>query len=260
MKEKRKTIFSNIYLALIFLFLYAPVFTLIFFSFSDSRSRNHFGAFTLKWYQSLLSNTELMGAVYNTLIIAVISALISVILGTLASIGMYFMPKWTRKIVMNITYLPILNPDIVTGISLMLLFIFCKIDMGYMTLILAHITFCTPYVILSVTPKLKKMGHTLFEAAEDLGASTVYTVKKIIIPQIIPEILNGALLAFTLSLDDFIISFFNNGYVETLSISVYSQTKQGVNPEINALSTLMFVILISLLIAINSRKKIKSFG
>jgi len=247
---------SKIYLGAVYLFLYAPIIVLMLFSFSRSRSRANFGILTLDWYRSLFLNQELMSSLYNTFVIAILATTISVIIGTLASIGIYFLPRYMQTIVMRITYLPMLNPDIVTGISLMLLFIFCKINMGFLTLILSHVTFCVPYVILAIQPKLKRIGRTSFEAAEDLGASDFYILKKVIIPQIYPEILNGTLLSFTLSLDDFIVSFFNNGYVNTLSISIYSQTKQGINPEINALSTIVFIVLMLLLFIIDYRRKI----
>jgi len=245
---------KRIYTFLIFLFLYAPIIILIIFSFNDSKSRGVWAGFTFKWYIELFKDTVLLKALYYTILIAVLSAIISTVLGTLAAIGIYNMPGLNKKIMLNLNYLPVLNPDIVTAVSLMALFRFLKIDFGFSTMLLAHVSFCTPYVILSVLPKLKQMNKHLAEAAMDLGATPFYALRKVIIPEVMPGIITGGLIAFTLSIDDFVISFFNSGNgVSNLSIEIFSMTRRGINPVINALSTLMFVSLMILLLIINRR-------
>ena len=243
------------YTALIFAFLYLPIFILIVFSFNDSKSRAAWGGFTLRWYEELFSNSAILDAVYNTLTIAVLSAVLATIIGTLAAFAMLKdMRQWEKKIVMNLTYLPILNPDIVTGISLMLLFIFVKMNLGLGSLLLAHTIFNVPYVILTVLPKLKQFDQSLYEAALDLGASPSYAFRKIVLPEILPGIVTGALFAFTLSIDDFVISFFTTGSgVNNLSILIYSMARRGIHPTINALSTLLFLVVLVLLLAVNRR-------
>jgi spermidine/putrescine transport system permease protein len=249
-----KNIINRIYLFLIFLFLYAPIVVLIIFSFNNSKSRANWNGFTLKWYQELFRDPDIKKALYYTIIIAILSSIISTLIGTAAAIGIHNMNKWKKALIMNITYLPILNPDIVTGISLMILFIFVKLRLGFFSMLLAHITFNIPYVILSVMPKLKQLNKHLYEAALDLGASPAYAFFKVILPEIMPGIITGALLAFTLSLDDFVISFFTTGSgVTNLSITIYSMARRGVNPTINALSTLMFLSVLILLFIVNKR-------
>ncbi len=249
-----KKMIKKLYLFLIFAFLYAPVLTLIIFSFNNSKSRANWDGFTLKWYAALFRDRQIMTSLYYTLLIALLSSLIATIAGTAAAVGIFNMKKVLRSLVMNVTYLPVLNPDIVTGISLMILFIFIKLNLGFLTLLLAHITFNIPYVILSVLPKLKQLNKHLYEAALDLGAEPVKAFFKVILPEIMPGIVTGFLLAFTLSLDDFIISFFTTGSgVSTLSITVYSMARLGINPKINALSTLMFAAVLGLLLIINKR-------
>lgn len=245
---------KNLYTFLIFLFLYAPIIVLIVFSFNASKSRGVWSGFTLKWYVELFRDSNVLRALYNTILIAILSSIISTILGTFAAIGISDMPGISKKIILNLNYLPVLNPDIVTAVSLMVLFRFLKLEFGFTTMLLSHITFCTPYVILSVLPKLKQMNKHLAEAAMDLGATPFYALRKVVIPQIMPGIVTGALIAFTLSIDDFVISFFNTGQgVSNLSIEIYSMTRRGINPVINALSTLMFVSLMILLVIINKR-------
>lgn len=245
---------KNLYTFLIFLFLYAPIIVLIVFSFNASKSRGVWSGFTLKWYVELFRDSNVLRALYNTILIAILSSIISTILGTFAAIGISDMPGISKKIILNLNYLPVLNPDIVTAVSLMVLFRFLKLEFGFSTMLLSHITFCTPYVILSVLPKLKQMNKHLAEAAMDLGATPFYALRKVVIPQIMPGIVTGALIAFTLSIDDFVISFFNTGQgVSNLSIEIYSMTRRGINPVINALSTLMFVSLMILLVIINKR-------
>ncbi|MCF6462633.1 ABC transporter permease [Clostridium sp. Cult1] len=245
---------KRLYTFLIFLFLYAPIIVLIVFSFNNSKSRGNWSGFTFKWYIELFKNAEVLKALYYTLLIAVLSSIISTIIGTFAAIGIYGMPGISKKIVLNLNYLPVLNPDIVTAVSLMTLFRFLRIEFGFITMLLSHITFCIPYVILSILPKLKQMNRHLAEAAMDLGATPIYALRKVVIPEIMPGIITGALLAFTLSVDDFVISFFNKGAgVTNLSITIFSMARRGINPVINALSTLMFVGLLVLLLIINSR-------
>ncbi len=245
---------KKIYLYLIYVFLYAPVVLLIIFSFNNSKSRAHWDGFTLKWYGELFKDDQIMSSLYYTVIIALSASLIATVLGTAAAVGIHNMSKAKKNLIMNITYLPVLNPDIVTGISLMILFVFIKLKLGFFTLLLAHISFNVSYVILSVLPKLKQLNKNLYEAALDLGASPVFAFRKVILPEIMPGVITGFLLSFTLSLDDFIISFFTTGSgVSTLSITIYSMTRRGINPKINALSTIMFIVVLGLLLIINKR-------
>jgi spermidine/putrescine transport system permease protein len=248
-------ILKKLYLALIFLFLYAPIATLIVFSFNDSKSRAIWGGFTFKWYQNMFNDPVIMKSLYYTVVIALSAAIISTIIGTFAAIGIHYMRRFFKKIVINVTYLPVLNPDIVTGIGLMLLFILINLKLGFQSLLIAHISFCIPYVIISVLPKLKQLTSNTFEAALDLGATPFQTLWKVIVPEISPGIVTGFLLAFTLSLDDFVISYFTTGNgVNTLSITIFTMTKRGIKPEINALSTVMFVTILILLTLINRRQ------
>lgn len=249
---------KRIYLYIIFLFLYAPIVVLVIYSFNESKSRGHWGGFTLKWYRELFRDREIAAALYNTLMIAILSSIIATIIGTAAAIGIHNMKKIKKAVVMNLTYLPVLNPEIVTGVSLMLLFIFMKtftnIGLGFFTMLLAHITFNIPYVILSVLPKLKQLNKYTYEAALDLGATPLNAIRKVIIPEIMPGIVTGFILAFTLSIDDFVISFFTTGSgVSNLSIYVYSMARRGINPKINALSTIMFITILVLLLIVNKR-------
>ncbi|NLC43760.1 MAG: ABC transporter permease [Clostridiales bacterium] len=242
------------YVFLIFAFLYAPILVLIVFSFNESKSRANWEGFTLNWYMELFQDRQIMSALYYTLLIAVLSSIIATLIGIIASIGIFSMKKVPQSLVLNVNYLPILNPDIVTGISLMVLFIFTKIPLGFVTMLLAHITFNIPYVILSIMPKLKQMNKHLYEAALDLGATPMEAFWKVILPEIMPGIITGFLLAFTLSLDDFVISFFTTGSgVNNLSIVIYGMARRGISPKINALSTLMFISVLLLLIIVNMR-------
>jgi len=249
-----KDFLKRFYVFLIFAFLYAPIIVLIIFSFNDSKSRGNWSGFTLKWYRQLFHDQQIMNALYYTIIVAVVSSLVATVIGTAAAIGIHNMNKFKKAVIMNITYLPVMNPDIVTGISLMILFIFLRMELGFITLLLSHITFNIPYVILSVLPKLRQLNKHMYEAALDLGATPLYAYRKVILPQIMPGVITGLLLAFTLSLDDFIISFFTTGSgVANLSIVVYSMARRGISPKINALSTLMFVSVLLLLIIVNRR-------
>lgn len=249
-----KSALKKIYTAMIFIFLYAPIVVLIVFSFNSSKSRANWTGFTFDWYIQLFKDQQIMTSLYNTIMIALIASVCATIIGTLAAIGMQDMKKFTKAMVMNITYLPVLNPDIVTGISLMLLFIFANKQLGFFTMLLAHITINIPYVILSVLPKLKQLDVRVYDAALDLGATPMYAFRKVIIPQIAPGIFTGFLLAFTMSIDDFVISFFTTGSgVSSLSITIWSMARRGVNPKINALLSIMFASVILLLLIVNNR-------
>lgn len=247
-----KKITSKLYIALVFLFLYAPIFVLIAYSFNESKSRTVWTGFTFDWYIKLFNNEVILKSLANTLIIAVIAAVVSTILGTLAAIGIYNMKKFTRSMIVNITYIPIMNSEMVTGVSLMLLFVALNIDLGFFTLILAHITFCVPYVILNVLPKLRQMNRNLYDAALDLGCNPVQAFRHVIIPEIMPGIVTGFLMALTYSIDDFIISYFTTGAdSQTLPITIYSMTRRKVSPEVNALSAIIFVVVLLILLIMN---------
>jgi len=246
----------KLYIFLIFIFLYAPIGTLIVLSFNASKTRSKWGGFTFKWYKSLFENEAIMQALGNTLAIALFSALIATIIGTIACISMQSMKKRNRSILIGITNIPMLNAEIVTGISLMLLFIFFGIKFGFMTILLAHITFNIPYVILSVMPRMKQLNPSTYEAALDLGASHMQAFFKVVFPDILPGILSGFLMAFTMSLDDFIITHFTKGPgIDTLSTKIYTEVKKGIKPEMYALSTIIFLSVLVLLILINYTPK-----
>lgn len=254
---------ERIYLGLILIFLYAPILTLIVFSFNDSKSRAKWGGFTLKWYKTMLKDPVISKSLYYTLIIALLASVIATIIGTLAAIGIHVMKKKTKSVVLNITYLPVLNPDIVTGIAFMLFFVAIGLKLGFTSMLIAHITFNIPYVILSILPKLRSLNKFTYEAALDLGAYPLQAIWKVIIPEIMPNIITGFLLAFTLSLDDFVISYFTTGSgVNNLSIAIYTMTRRGIKPEINAVSTVLFLSVLILLLIINRRseKQTKKLG
>ena len=255
MVNKISKFIQRFYLIIIFAFLYTPIITLMIFSFNNSKSMAHWNGFTLKWYEKLFHNDGLMEALYYTLLIAVLASVIATIIGTITAIGIHNMKKGSfKKLLLNVNYLPILNPDIVTGISLMCLFLFVGLDFGFLTMLLAHITFNIPYVILSVLPKLRQLPANTTEAALDLGATPFYALRKIILPQIAPGIFSGLLMAFTMSIDDFAISFFTTGPgVTNLSIEIYSMARRGIKPDINALSTIMFLTVLILLLIVNRK-------
>ena len=258
MVKKNNKFFQKLYLVLIFIFLYAPIVTLMVFSFNKSKSMANWSGFTLDWYKQLFHNERLMTALYYTVIVAVISSVVSTIVGTISAIGINNMRNgWGKKALLNVNHLPVLNPDIVTGIALMSLFIFLKLDFGFTTMLLAHITFSIPYVILSVLPKLKQLPPNIEDAALDLGATPMYAMRKVIIPQIKPGIVAGFLMAFTMSIDDFVISFFTTGNgVTNLSIEIYSMARRGIKPEISALSTIIFIVVLALLLIINKKQSL----
>ena len=245
---------KRFYLSIILLFLYVPIVVLIVQSFNAGKSRAKWEGFSFHWYQELFNDPAIMQALYVTISIAILAAIVSTILGTLAAIGIHAMKKRPQSLMMTLTNIPMTMPDIVTGISLMLLFIFTKVERGYWTMLLAHITFDTPYVILSVLPKLKQMNKHSYEAALDLGATPTYALFHVILPEIMPGVITGAMLAFTLSLDDFTISYFTTSpLVQNLSTLIYSQARKGIKPTMNALSALMFVALLLLLLVVNRR-------
>ena len=244
---------------MIFIFLYAPIFVLMVFSFNNSKSRVVWSGFTLKWYSRLFANQEILSAFYNSMVVAVVASIFATILGTLASVGIVKLKKWPKKIVMNLTNLPMINPE-VTGISLMLTFVFIYsrigiLKPGLITLVIAHITFCLPYVILSVTPKLRQMDSNIYEAAQDLGCGPIRAFFKVVMPQIMPGIITGFIISFTMSIDDFVISYFTGGMTQTLPIEIFSMTRKIISPEINALSSALFFVIFVLMVTINLRQK-----
>lgn len=261
---------QKIYTTLIFVFLYAPIGILVLFSFNSSNSTGVFEGFSLRWYQELLSDKATLAALKNTLILAVTSSVIATVIGTAAAVGISRMKKqYLRGTLMTVTNVPMMNPDIVTGISMMLLFVFVGTllhfdnNLSFWTLLIAHVTFNLPYVILSVLPKIKQLDSQLPEAAMDLGCTPMQAFFKVELPAIMPGVLTGAIMAFTLSLDDFVISYFTVGSgFDTLPIRIYSMTKKRVTPDMYALSTLIFIAILLLLILSNvtsskSEKKVK---
>lgn len=261
--KKVSGVAGKIYLALICLFLYMPILTLVVLSFNATKTRGRFAGFSLRWYRSLFQDQSILHALFTTLLIALISALAATVFGTIVAFAMNRMKKWKKTTLMSLTNIPMLNADIVTGISLMLLFIAVNYTMGFSSVLIAHITFNLPFVILSVAPRLGSMNTSAFEAAQDLGASKAYAFWKVIFPDIMPNILTGFLLSFTMSVDDFVITHFTKGVgIDTLSTMIYTEQKKGIRPEIYSLSTLMFVTIFVLLILYTLHKshaeKIKS--
>ncbi|MGN0373680.1 MAG: ABC transporter permease [Enterocloster sp.] len=249
-----RKIISDFYMVLILIFLYAPILTMMVLSFNKSKSRTQWGGFTLEWYTQMFDSRAIMSALTTTLLIAFASALIATIIGTAAAIAIQSMHPLPKTVVMGITNIPMLNADIVTGISLMLAFIAFGISLGFKTVLISHITFNIPYVILSVMPKLKQTDKYTYEAALDLGASPVKAFFKVVFPDIMPGVLSGFLLAFTMSLDDFIITHFTKGAgINTLSTLIYSEVRRGIRPSMYALSTVIFLTVLILLIFVNFR-------
>ena len=254
MQKKQKKLFSkffsSFYLILVLLFVYLPIVYLVLFSFNEGKSQTNFTGFSLRWYESMFRDRTMLESIYVTLIVAVISTLVSTVVGTVAAIGLSKAKRIVRAAVLEINNLPVLNPDIVTAIGLMLLFMSIKIQGGMLTLILSHISFCTPFVILSVMPKLRQLDDNVAEAALDLGATPFKALTKVIIPQIYPAIVSGALIAFSMSLDDFVVSYFNAGAgINTISMYVYSMKRY--NLSVNALATLIVVVVAVILILAN---------
>ncbi|MGN8631034.1 extracellular solute-binding protein [Blautia sp. HCP3S3_G3] len=247
-----RKVLQKIYLGLIFFLLYAPIVTLIVLSFNNSKTRAKWGGFTLKWYSELFQNEQIMSALYTTLIIALLSAGIATVIGTAASIAIQGMKNRWRTLYMGLTNIPMMNAEIVMGISLMLLFIAIHVTLGFGTILIAHITFNIPYVILSVSPKLRQTSKHTYEAAMDLGASPLQAFFKVVFPDIMPGVLSGFMLAFTMSLDDFVITHFTKGPgIDTLSTKIYTEVRKGIKPEMYALSTILFTTVLVLLILVN---------
>ena len=259
--------YAKTYVGAILAFLYLPIFVLIFNSFNESKSRAHFTGFTLNWYKLLFTNDLIISSLRTTLLIALISSIAATIIGTAAAIGISNMKRAPRAVIMNLTYIPIINPEIVTGVSMMLLFgifnlffawmgdnagVNIGFGFGFPTLVLAHITFNIPYVILNVMPKLRQMDQNVYEAALDLGCNEWQAFIKVVIPDIMPGIIAGFLTAVTMSLDDFVISYFVSGPTsQTLPITIFSMTRRKVSPEINALSSIIFVVVLAALLSVN---------
>lgn len=277
MKRRNTKWLSQVFMALVFLFLYAPIFVLIVFSFNDSQSRTVWKGFTLNWYRELFRDSSIMNAITTTLLVSLLAMAIATVAGTFAAIGFANMKRRLRTSLQTINDIPMMNADIVTGVSLCLLFVAffglwretalwfnqaqdvfslpVKLHMGFGTLLIAHITFDIPYVILSVSPKLRQMDKNLVDAAQDLGCTWMQAFRKVVVPEIKPGIVNGALIAFTMSVDDFVISYFTAGSTtSTLAMTIYGMTKRRISPKVNAISTLLFVTVLLLLIIVNLRE------
>jgi len=266
---KHNGILSRLFLALCFLFLYAPILVLIVFSFNAANSRSVWTGFTLHWYVELFQDSDILAALGITLSLSALAAVISTIMGTAAAIGFRNLSKRFRSVCMTINNIPLTNADIITGVSMMLLFLLAvdawngslgslfhlRLSMGFWSLLIAHITFDVPYVILSVMPKLRQLDPNIYEAAQDLGDHGFHAFYKVVLPEIMPGVVNGLLMAFTLSIDDFVISYFTAGAkTQTLSMMIYSMARKRVSPKINALSTLMFVTVVGLMAVVNLRQ------
>lgn len=247
-----KKILGNMYILIIMLFLYLPILTLIVLSFNEAKSMSVFTRFSLKWYGEMFRSKLILGAVVNTFSIALLAALIATIIGTMAVIGIDSMRQGTQTVLLAFNNIPMLNADIVTGIALMLSFLLFGISLGYCTILFSHVTFCIPYVILSVKPRMNKSTDTLFEAALDLGASRRYAFRKVVLPELLPGVVSGFLLSFTMSIDDFIVTHFTRGAgINTISTLIYSEVKIGIRPSLYALSTVIFVIAFVVLLIVN---------
>ena len=259
-----KKVLKGFYLALILFFLYLPIGTLMVLSFNEGKTMSTWTGFSLKWYQEMFDNRVIMDALWNTLTIALWASVIATIVGLLACIGLSAMREKSRSVLMGINNIPLLNADIVTGISIMMTFLVCGITLNYGTVLFSHITFCIPYVILSIMPKFKQLENHTYEAALDLGASPAYAFWKVVVPDIMPGILSGFLLSFTMSVDDFVITHFTKGAgINTLSTLIYSQVKVGIRPTLYALSTVIFILVLVVLVVVNlagnKRKKTKEY-
>ena len=274
MKKQRRG-GGRVAMALAFVFLYAPIFVIIVFSFNDSKSRTVWQGFSLRWYAELFRDSQIMNALYTTLLVALLSAAIATVAGTFAAIGFYNMRRRWRDPLMTVNNIPMVNADIVTGVSLCLFFVAAfgawngfvtwmentyrltapRLAMGFGTLLIAHISFNIPYVILSVMPKLRQMDKNLIDAAQDLGCTWMGAFRKVVVPEIKPGIINGMLIAFTMSVDDFVISYFTAGAkTSTLAMTIYGMAKRRISPKMNAVSTLLFVTVLVLLAIVNIRQ------
>jgi len=256
---RKPGVLGRFYTAFILFFLYAPILVLVVFSFNSSKSRSVWSGFTFDWYIRLVEDSSIMSAFYTTIIIALLASVIATIAGTFAAVGFYNMRRRWRTPLMHINNVPMINADIVTGVSLSLLFVslgyILKFDLGFTTLLIAHVTFNIPYVILSIMPKLRQLDNNLVDAACDLGCTWMKAFWKVIIPEIMPGIINGLIIAFTLSVDDFVISYFTaGGNLMTLPMKIFAMTRRRISPEINALSTIMFLAVLILLTVINVRE------
>ncbi len=264
--KRKNSVFARVCMILALIFMYAPILVLIIFSFNDSKSRTVWTGFSFHWYADLFSDTRILKSLATTLEVSVIAMIVATILGTMAAIGFASMRRKPRSVVMAINNIPMTNADIVTGVSLMMLFVFAfgafnatlgkvfgiTLRTGFGTLLLAHITFDIPYVILSIMPKFNQLDPNLYEAALDLGASPWQAFRKVVLPELMPGILSGAMLSFTMSVDDFVISYFTAGSgASTLAMEIYAMTRKRISPEINALSTLIFAVVLIALIAVN---------
>ncbi|NLN03811.1 MAG: ABC transporter permease [Clostridiaceae bacterium] len=244
------------YVALIMLFLYSPIAVLILFSFNAGESRGKFAGFSLRWYKDLMQRDALLGSFRNTLIVAAIASVVATLIGTYAAIVIHKMPSIMRNTTIKVANIPMLNAEIVTGIAFMLFFGAISVPLGFSTILIAHITFNVPYVILSVLPKLRQLNKSTYEAALDLGATPAMAFRKIILPDILPGIISGLLIAFTLSLDDFIISYFTAGAAfKTLSVEINTLTKRRIPLSVNALSTIIMIVVFVILVINNLRKR-----
>jgi len=266
---KKNNFANRVFLVLIFLFLYAPIFVLIIFSFNATKSRTVWGGFSLQWYGRLFQDSAILSALQTTLLVSVLASLIAMLAGTAAAIGFAALKRRSRHALMSVNNIPLTNADIVTGVSLSLLFMLAinafnstlgkALDItlvkGFGTMLIAHITFDIPYVILSVMPRLRQLDPHIYEAAQDLGARGFYAFRKVILPDLMPGIVNGVIIAFTMSVDDFVISYFTAGNkVSTLAMEVYSMARRRISPEINAISTLLFVAVLAMLVIVNLRQ------
>ena len=267
MKQSHLRALQRVYLVLLFSFMYVPIAVMAVFSFNESKSRTIFTGFTFKWYKSLFHNEMILSALGLSLVVALIAAVVATVVGTAAAIGINAMGKRSQAVINNISYMPVVNPEIITGVSLMLLFVVVKDGIawanqnlgwalpenvfGLPTLLVAHISFCLPYVIFNVSPKLRQLDVRVYEAALDLGCNPKQAFFKVVLPELAPAILSAFLICLTYSIDDFLISYFTSGTTQTLPIVIYSMTRKKVSPEINALSTVMFLVILSIILVYN---------
>jgi spermidine/putrescine transport system permease protein len=269
---KQNTFGGRFFIVLAFLFLYAPILVLVVFSFNATSSTAVWAGFTLDWYRELFQNELILGALWTTLAVSALAAVLSTVIGTAAAIGFQNLRRRFRSVCMTVNNIPLTNADIITGVSMMLLLLLAveawngplrtllgeslpKLNLGFWSLLIAHITFNVPYVILSVSPKLRQLDPNIYEAAQDLGDHGLHAFGKVILPEIMPGVVNGLLMAFTLSIDDFVISYFTAGaQTQTLSMVIYSMARKRVSPEINALSAIMFTVVVALMVIVNLRQ------
>ena len=267
MKQSHLRALQRVYLVLLFSFMYVPIAVMAVFSFNESKSRTIFTGFTFKWYKSLFHNEMILSALGLSLVVALIAAVVATVVGTAAAIGINAMGKRSQAVINNISYMPVVNPEIITGVSLMLLFVVAKDGIawanqnlgwalpenlfGLPTLLIAHISFCLPYVIFNVSPKLRQLDARVYEAALDLGCNPKQAFFKVVLPELAPAILSAFLICLTYSIDDFLISYFTSGTTQTLPIVIYSMTRKKVSPEINALSTVMFLVILAIILFYN---------